>query len=181
MSLGYSVNSTDPAEIDAAVAQVLKWKGNVRKFDSESYKAEVTDGSSWIGQGYSTDAAQVMVCGGRKGTGCRCDIGFALPKEGFTIAFDEMVIAKGAKRKDLAYAFINFVYDGVVAKANMKYLCGVNPVKPGIDLLDEKTRSIVIISHETLARGQVLRGIDDPKVMECYNKAWDKIKAVDAK
>ena len=111
----------------------------------------------------------------------RCDIGFALPKEGFTIAFDEMVIAKGAKRKDLAYAFINFVYDGVVAKVNMEYICGVNPVKPGIDLLDEKTRSIVIISHETLARGQVLRGLDDPKAIECYNKAWDKIKAVDAK
>ena len=181
MSLGYSVNSTDPAEIDAAVAQVLKWKGNVRKFDSESYKAEVTDGSSWIGQGYSTDAAQVMACGGRKDNGCRADIGFALPKEGFTIAFDEMVVAKDAKRKDLAYAFINFVYDGVVAKVNMEYICGVNPVKPGIDLLDEKTRSIVIISHETLARGQVLRGLDDPKAIECYNKAWDKIKAVDAK
>jgi len=160
---------------------VLKWKGNVLKFDSESYKAEVTDGSSWIGHGYSTDAAQVMVCGGRKGTGCRSDIGFALPKEGFTISFDEMVVAKDAKRKDLAYAFINFVYDGDVAKANMEYICGVNPVKPGIDLLDEKTRSIVIITPETLSRGQVLRGFDDPKVMEYYNKAWDKIKATDAK
>ena len=90
-------------------------------------------------------------------------------------------MTKGAKRKDLAYAFINFVYDCVVAKVNMEYICGVNPVKPGIDLLDEKTRSIVIISHETLARGQVLRGLDDPKAIECYNKAWDKIKAVDAK
>ena len=49
MALGYSINSTNPTEIDAAVAQVLKWKGNVRKFDAESYKAEVADGSSWIG------------------------------------------------------------------------------------------------------------------------------------
>ena len=76
---------------------------------------------------------------------------------------------------------LGLIYDGVVARVNMEYICGVNPVKPGIDLLDEKTRSIVIISHETLARGQVLRGLDDPKAIECYNKAWDKIKAVDAK
>ncbi|MBQ3806658.1 MAG: spermidine/putrescine ABC transporter substrate-binding protein [Kiritimatiellae bacterium] len=181
MALGYSINSTNPTEIDAAVAQVLKWKGNVRKFDAESYKGEVADGSSWIGHGYSTDAVQVMVCNGKRGTGCRSDIGFALPKEGFTISFDEMVVAKDAKRKDLAYAFINFVYDGEVAKANMEYICGVNPVRPGIDLLDEKTRSIVIITPETLSRGQVLRSIDDPQVMELYNKAWDKIKAADAK
>ena len=181
MALGYSINSTNPAEIDAAVAQVLKWKGNVRKFDAESYKGEVADGSSWIGHGYSTDAAQVMVCNGKRGAGCRSDIGFALPKEGFTISFDEMVVAKDAKRKDLAYAFINFVYDGEVAKANMEYICGVNPVRPGIDLLNEKTRSIVIITPETLSRGQVLRSIDDPQVMELYNKAWDKIKAADAK
>ena len=181
MSLGYSVNSADPAEIDAAVAQVLKWKGNVCKFDAESYKSEVAEGSSWIGHAYSTDAAQVIVGSGKKGSGSRADIGFALPKEGFTISFDEMVVAKGAKRKDLAYAFINFVYDGEVAKANMEYLCGVNPVKPGIDLLDEKTRSIAIITPEALSRGQVLRGFEDPKVMEYYNKGWDRIKATETK
>ena len=181
MALGYSINSTNPAEIDAAVAEALKWRHNARKFDAESYKTEVAAGSIWVGHGYSTDAAQVIVGDEEEGMEPRDDIGFALPKEGFTISFDEMVVAKDAKRKDLAYAFINFVYDGVVAKVNMEYICGVNPVKPGIDLLDEKTRSIAIISPEALSRGQVLRGIDDPKVMECYNKAWDKIKAVDAK
>ena len=61
MSLGYSINSTTPAEIDAAVAQVLKWKSNSRKFDAESYKTEVAGGSTWIGHGYSTDATQVIV------------------------------------------------------------------------------------------------------------------------
>ena len=63
----------------------------------------------------------------------------------------------------------------------MEYLCGPNPVKPGIDLLDEETRSIVLIDPETLKHGQVLKSIDDPKVMELYNKAWDRIKATDTK
>jgi hypothetical protein len=63
----------------------------------------------------------------------------------------------------------------------MEYLCGVNPVKPGIDLLDERTRSIATITPEAMSRGQVLRGFDDPTVAELYEKAWDRIKAADAK
>ena len=181
MALGYSINSTDPAEIDAAVNEALKWRHNARKFDAESYKTEVAAGSMWIGHGYSTDAVQVIVGDEEEGMEPRDDIGFALPKEGFTISFDEMVIAKDAKRKDLAYAFINFVYEAEAAKSNMEYLCGPNPVKPGIDLLDEETRNIVLLDPEVLKRGQVLKSIDDPKVMEYYNKGWDRIKATETK
>ena len=61
MSLGYSINSHDPKEIDAAVRQVLKWRENVRKFDAESYKNEVASGAIWLGHGYSTDAMQVIL------------------------------------------------------------------------------------------------------------------------
>ena len=181
MALGYSINSTDPAEIDAAVNEALKWRHNARKFDAESYKTEVAAGSIWIGHGYSTDAVQVIVGDEEEGMEPRDDIGFALPKEGFTISFDEMVIAKDAKRKDLAYAFINFVYEAEAAKSNMEYLCGPNPVKPGIDLLDEETRNIVLLDPEVLKRGQVLKSIDDPKVMEYYNKGCDRIKATETK
>ena len=182
MYLGYSINSTNPAEIEKAVAQVLKWRSNIRKFDAESYKTEVPSGATWIGHGYSTDATQVIVGDEEAGAPARDDIGFALPKEGYTIAFDEMVIAKDAKRKDLAYAFINYIYEGEVAKVNMEYICGPNPVKPGIDALDEDYRKLIILSPEQLKRGQVLKGFDDqPAVMELYNKAWDKIKATESK
>ncbi len=178
MSLGYSINSTNPKEIDAAVAEVLKWKANSRKFDSESYKTEVASGATWVGHGYSTDATQIVVGDEEEGMSPRDDIGFALPKEGFTIAFDEMVVAKDARRKDLAYAFINYIYDGTVAKANMEYICGPNPVKPGIDALDPDYRQQIIPDAATIARGQVLKGFqDNPEVMKLYNKAWDRIKA----
>ncbi|MBO7721796.1 MAG: spermidine/putrescine ABC transporter substrate-binding protein [Kiritimatiellae bacterium] len=182
MYLGYSVNSTDPKEIDAAVKQVLAWRANVRKFDGESYKTEVPAGATWLGQGYSTDAAQVISGDEENGEPARDDIGFALPKEGFSIAFDEMVVAKAAPRKDLAYAFINYIYDGDVAKVNMEYICGPNPVKPGIDKLDPDYRALITLKPEQLAKGQLLKGMDDkPEVMEVYNKAWDKIKATEAR
>jgi len=181
MYLGYSINSTDPKEIDAAVEQVLKWRVNIRKFDGESYKTEVPNGSTWIGHGYSSDATQVIVGDEESGVPARDDIGFALPKEGFSLACDEMSILKSAKRKDLAYAFINYIYVGEVAAANMNYTCGANPVKPGIDLLDEDYRKLIVLDAETLNRGQVIDSFDDPAVQERYNRAWDRIKSTTAK
>ena len=182
MYLGYSVNSTNPAEIEKATAQILRWRANIRKFDAESYKTEVPSGATWIGHGYSTDTTQVIVGDEEAGAPARDDIGFALPKEGYTIAFDEMVIAKDAKRKDLAYAFINYIYDGDVAAANMNFIQGPCPVKPGIERLDEGLKDIIVLKPEQLKVGQVLKGFDDqPAVMELYNKAWDKIKATEAR
>jgi spermidine/putrescine transport system substrate-binding protein len=182
MSLGYSINSENPAEIDAAVAQVLKWRANIRKFDSESYKTEVPSGATWLGHGYSTDVTQVIVGDEEAGAPARDDIGFALPREGFAVVFDEMVIASGAKRKDLAYAFINYIYDGEVAAANMDYICGPTPVRPGIELLDDDYRSLIMLSSDELVNGQLMRSFDGkPEVQELYNKAWDRIKATEAK
>ena len=178
MSLGYSLNSRDLAEIDAAVKAVLKWKPNIRKFDAESYKTEVPSGATWIGHAYSTDTTQVIVGDEEEGNAPRKDIGFALPKEGFTIAFDEMVISASSPNPDLAYAFMNFVYDGKIAKTNMEYIMGPMPVKPGIDALEEDYRKLIVLPPETIKRGQVLKPVDDDaKAKELYDKAWDRIKA----
>ncbi len=182
MSLGYSLNSRKPEEIEAAVNEVLKWKPNIRKFDAESYKTEVPSGATWIGHAYSTDTTQVIVGDEEEGNAPRNDIGFALPKEGFTIAFDEMVVSASAPNPDLAYAFMNYVYDGKVAKANMEYIMGPMPVKPGIDALDDDYREIIVLPPETIKRGQVLKPVDDDaKVKELYDKAWDRIKATSEK
>ena len=125
---------------------------------------------------------QVIVGDEEAGAPARDDVGFALPKEGFAIAFDEMVVAKSAKRKDLAYEFINYIYDGDVAKVNMEYICGPNPVKPGIDQLDPEYRDLIVLNPEQLKRGQLIKSFDGQQaVMDLYNKAWDRIKATEAR
>ena len=175
---GHSVNSTNAAEIAQAVEQVLAWRENVRKFDAESYRTEVPSGATWVGHGYSNDSAQIIGGDEEAGSPARSDIGFALPREGFSVAFDEMVVVRGAKGRDLAYAFVNYLYDGEVAKANMEYVRGPSPVKPGIDALDADYRKLIVLDPETLGKGQILRNLDDrPEVMELYNRAWDRIRA----
>ena len=180
MYLGYSINSDDPAELDAAVNQVREWRTNIRKFDSESYKTEVPGGASFLAHGYSSDAIQVILGDEEEGVEARPDVVFALPREGFTFAFDEMVLAANAPRPDLALAFMNYIYDPEVALANMEYICALVPVKDAIDNLDEDLAALILLDEETLSHAQVLRGFDDrPDVIELYNQSWDRVKATD--
>ncbi len=172
--LGYSINTTNASEIAAAADQVIRWKRNVAKFDNEQYKTAVASSEWFVGHGYSSDAIQIIE---------DCDQAvFVLPKEGFVIACDEMVVSADAPNPVLAHKFIDYLYDADVAKKNMEYVMAPMPVKPALEALDEETKATVVVPPETLKRGEVIRDFDDnPSVRELYVKAWDRIKATASK
>ena len=169
-SLDYSLNTERKEELDKAVEVVLKWRENAPVLDNAQYKDSVASGEWLIGHGYSSDAAQMM----RKDP----NVGFALPKEGFTIAFDEMVIPVDAPQPELAHKFINFLYTPRIAKANVEGVCAPMPVKGVIKLLEPRLRRLVEVDADTFRRGEVLQSIDDkPAVRDMYQEAWERIKA----
>ena len=169
-SLDCSLNSERKDELDKAVAVALKWRKNAPVLDNKQYKDSIASGKWLIGHGYSSDAVQMMLKDP--------NVGFVLPKEGFTIAFDEMVIPADAPQPDLAHKFINFVYTPEVAKANIESVCAPMPVKGAIESLEPKLRSLVEVDADTFRRGEVLRNLEDnPAVRDMYLKAWERIKA----
>ena len=172
--LGYSLNSKDAKEINAAADLVIKWKKNVAKFDNEQYKTAVASAEWFVGHGYSSDTTQIMEDSDQ--------VGFALPKEGFTIAFDEFVMSADAPNPELAYKFINYLYEVDVAKKNMEYVMGPMPVAAALQALDPEFKEKVVVPPEVLKRGEVLQDFSDqPPIFDLYVKAWDRIKATDAK
>ena len=169
-SLDCSLNTVRQEEIDKAVEVALKWRKNAPVLDNAQYKESVASGEWIVGHGYSSDAIQMMLKDD--------NIGFALPKEGFTIAFDEMVIPADAKQPDLANAFIDFVYTPEVAKANVEGVCAPMPVRGVVESLEPKLRRLVEVDANTFRRGEVLQNLeDDPAVRDMYLKAWERIKA----
>lgn len=169
-SLGFSLNSEKKEELDKAVEVVLKWKKNIAKFDNEQYKTAVAAGEWFVGHGYSSDVTQIMLEDDK--------VGFSLPKEGFTIAFDEMVIAADAPQKELAHKFIDFMYRPEMAKANMESVCAPMPVKAALEALKPELKALIVKDADTIKRGEVLRDFDDkPEVRKMYIEAWDRIKA----
>jgi len=171
-SLGYSLNSTNSAELQKACDVVIRWKKNIAKFDNEQYKTGIASGEFVLGHGYSGDAAQVMLED-------PVNIGFAFPKEGFTAACDEMVIPKTAQEVELAHTFINFMYDPDNAAKNIQFICAIMPNADAIAKLPEKYRNnpAIIPPPDILSRAEVLKDLGASNAL--YSKIWDTIKATE--
>ena len=170
-SLGYSLNSTDEAELQAARDVVVRWKKNLAKFENEQYKTGLASGEFLVVHGYSGDILKVQEENE--------DIGFMLPEEGYSLAVDDLVIPKSAKEVKLAHAYINFLTDPKVAAENTEFITYLAPNKPAYDLLSEEIRSNpgIFPADALRAKGEIIRDLGAEN--EKYIKIWDQIKAAE--
>lgn len=167
--LGYSLNSTNEAEIAEATQVVIGWKKNLAKFENEQYKNGVASGEFLFALGYNGDVGQVMAENE--------NVGFCLPREGVSLACDEMVIPTTAKEVGLAHAFINFIHDPAVAAENIAYTCYLCPNKAAYGKLPEDVvkNEVIFPPAEIRAKSESIRDLG--AMNSLYIKAWDKIKA----
>ena len=175
MALGYSVNSESAAEINAAVDLILGWIRNIDHWDSEDYRYEVPSGRIWIGHGYSANAYQVIV--GDGADSARPDLTYVCPREGHVISCDGMSVSAGCRDRDLAFAFIEFVYaDPEISRKCMEYHYSILPSVPALAELDPALRDLIVPPPEVRARGQVQTSLyEKPEVQALYEQAWERI------
>jgi spermidine/putrescine transport system substrate-binding protein len=170
-SLGFSLNTTNEVELAAAKNVAVRWKRNLAKYENEQYKTGLASGEFLLVHGYSGDILQAQAE--------NKDIQFLLPKEGFSISCDDMVIPKDAGNADLAHAYINFMQDPDVAAENTEFVQYLCPNAASYPKLGAEIRQnpAVFPSAEVLAQGEVIRdlGADNAK----YVKIWDEIKAAE--
>lgn len=167
--LGYSLNTTDSLELEKAKDVVIRWKKQLAKFESEQYKSGLASGEFLVAHGYSGDILQAQLE--------NPDIAFIAPREGLSIACDDLVILKDSKQAALAHAFIDFLHQPDVAAENslaISYLC---PNAAAYAKLppDFMNNPAVRLSPEVEAKCEVIRdlGPDNAK----YTRIWDLIKA----
>lgn len=166
--LGYSLNSTDPAELAQARDVVLKWKANLAKFENEQYKNGIASGEFLLVHGYSGDILQVQ--------GENRDIAFAMPREGGAISCDDLVIVQSAAEVKLAHAFINFLHDPAVAAENTGFTRFLCPNKDSYRLLEPALRGNpgIFLEPAIKAKCEVLADLGEKNAL--YVKVWDEIK-----
>jgi spermidine/putrescine transport system substrate-binding protein len=103
--LGYSVNSTNPNEVEEAKNLIInQWKPNLVKFDAEAFGKGFANGEFWVVQGYVEGVYQELAEDQKK------DVKFFIPSAGGPSYLDSMCLLKGSKNKDLAMEFINFIH-----------------------------------------------------------------------
>jgi spermidine/putrescine transport system substrate-binding protein len=169
--LGYSLNSRNEKELEAARDVIIAWKKNLAKFESEQYKSGIASGEFLLVHGYSGDLLQVQKE--------NADISFVIPAEGASIACDDLVIPKDSKESKLALAFINFIHDPDIAAENTNFLSYVCPNRASYSKVDPVLRNnpAVFLAPEVKAKCEVIDDLGQDTAK--YNKIWDQIKAAE--
>ena len=104
LTLGYDVNTTDPAQLEEAKQKLAQLIPGVKLFDSDSPKTaliagDVDLGIVWTGEAYTANQENPA-------------FKFVYPTEGAVIWQDNWAIPAGAPHLDAAYAWINYTMQG---------------------------------------------------------------------
>jgi spermidine/putrescine transport system substrate-binding protein len=168
-TLGYSINTTNPSELDEAEALLLAWRKNIAKFENEQYKIGLASGEFLLVHAWNGDVFQV-----RKENP---DVRFFVPEEGTIISCDDLVIPADAREPGLAHAFINFLHDPAVAAENTAAIWYLCPNKDSYPLLPAEIRdnSGIFLAPELRARSEVIADIGAANAL--YVKVWDRLKS----
>lgn len=125
-ALGYSMNTTNEAEIQEAYEWLLDLDANMNPiYVSDDVIDNMIAGIKDIAVMYSGDATYVIEENE--------DLAYFVPEEGTNFWVDAMVIPSDALNVDLAHKFINFLLDADNAYANTYYVGYTTPVQSVFD------------------------------------------------
>jgi spermidine/putrescine transport system substrate-binding protein len=170
LKLGYSLNTTNEEEIKEAVDQLIAQKSLVQAYVMDQIFDKLEAGEAAVGPYYAGDALTMI--------DENPDLAFVVPKEGTNSYVDAMCIPKGAKNKENAEAFINFMCKPEVSAANITCIQYSTPESAARDLLDDdlKNSEICYPSAEIMANTEVYINLPQD-ILDLYDSEWMRLKA----
>lgn len=163
--LGYSMNSTDPKELDEAANLLIEQKPIVKAWFVDQVKDCMIQDEASLAAVWSGDANYIMDQNPK--------LQYVVPEEGSNKWFDGMVIPKDSKNKEGAEAFINFLTDPDNSKQNVDYIGYYTPNWKAYEMLDDDVKERYP-DDKTLANCEVYRNLPND-ALKLYNDKWVKI------
>ena len=146
--LGYDVNTTDEAELQACAAKLSQQKPVLQQYVMDQIYSIMQNEEAWIAPYYAGDSMLMMEENE--------NLDFYLPRhQGFNLFIDAMCIPACAREKEAAELFINFLCDPEISGANMDYICYASPISEAKDYMEEYLAESEVIypNSEVLAAG----------------------------
>ena len=146
--LGYDVNTTDKAELQACADKLAEQRPIVQQYVMDQIYSTMENEEAWIGVYYAGDCMVMM--------DSNENLQFYLPEDqGFNLFIDAMCIPTCCQEKEAAELFINFMCDPEISGANMDYICYGSPVSEARNYMDEylAESEVVYPADEILENG----------------------------
>lgn len=171
--LGYSLNSTDEKELEEAKQKLIQQKqsGVVQAYVVDEVRDKMIGNEAAIGVIYSGEA---LTCQSENP-----DLEYVIPKEGSNLWIDAWVIPKGAKNKENAEKFLDFLCRPEIAKKNFDYITYSIPNSEGRKLIEEeeyRNSTIAFPEFSSLTNCETLQYLG-PDVDDIYNQKWKEVMA----
>lgn len=168
-ALGYSYNTTDPAQIQQAVDLLIEQKPILQGYVMDQIFDKLEGGEAAIGPYYAGDFVTMHAN--------NPDLAFCLPKEGSNLFVDAMCIPKGAENKDNAEAFINFMCTTDAGLANCEAIGYSTPLLSVRDALPAEISgdSVAYPSDAVLATCETFKNLPQ-NILELYDSEWLRLK-----
>ncbi len=171
--LGYSLNTENPEELAAAADKLKEQKKFVQAYVMDEIFDKMAAGDALIAPYYAGDALTIM-----EDNDC---LNFVVPKSGTNLFVDAMCIPTGAKQKEAAEMYINFMCEPDIAYANIDYICYSTPHSAAFEMLDEEVQNdpISYPDEEIIAqRSEVFVNLSDD-ASKLMQNLWTEMKSAE--
>ena len=167
-SLGYSLNSRDPRQIEQAKQKLIAQKPFVRMYTSETFDHLLVSGDIVLAHAWGGPVARAM----RE----RPSIHYVVPQEGGTIWTDCLVVLESSPRKSMAWKFIDYLIETEVARATSERLlfASANRLVKGLVAPSVRNNPAVYPPQEVIDRMEWM--VDTGDAIRYYDRAWTELK-----
>ncbi|HFI0352693.1 TPA: ABC transporter substrate-binding protein [Streptococcus suis] len=168
-SLGHSLNSRNPAEIEKAAEHLYNLTPNVKAIVADEIKGYMIQDAAAIAVSFSGEASEML--DGNE------NLRYVVPSKGSNLWFDNMVIPKTAKNLEGAYAFMSFMLRPENALRNAEYVGYSTPIPAAKAMLDEETQNDESFypSEETMKKMEVYDNLGQ-EMLGMYNDLYLQFK-----
>lgn len=167
--LGKSINSTNEDDLHKAYQELIDQKPLVQSYVMDQIFDKIGNSEAVLAPYYSGDAALIMKN--------NPDIGFVIPKNGSIKFVDSMCIPKGAKYKEEAEKYINFMCRTDIALENISYIGYSSPQREVMDILskDNSYNKFSYPDDDTIKNCDIFLNLPS-EVNILLNSLWIEVK-----
>jgi putrescine transport system substrate-binding protein len=168
-------NSKQEADLNKAAELLTKVRPNVAKFHSSEYLNALASGEICLVLGWSGDVKQAQKRAAEAKAGI--EVGYAIPKGGAQMFFDNFAVPKDAKNVNEAHAFIDYMLRPEVAAKNSNFLGYANGNLASQKLIDKSVLDDKTVYPDAATIASLyLVTARDQRTTRTTNRLWTRIK-----
>jgi spermidine/putrescine transport system substrate-binding protein len=167
-SLGYSYNSSNPAEIEAAFNRLLELRPHIAAFKTTGFESELLSGDLSVAMAYSSDAIALTLEDDR--------IEYIIPASGSSLWTDTLAIPATAPNVEAAYQWINFILDPEVARGAVERLFFATANQAAFDQLPAEIQQNEDLypPEDILAKSEGIVAVDTAAT-DLFDQFWTEV------